>query len=67
MSNKTEKIKRMIEMQKKFMQDVNEQGFEPEDYYNPADDHPMKRYKEEFDALATSVIDEAHAEKGSER
>ena len=67
MSDKERKIKRMIAMQKQFIRDINENGFSPEDYYNPSDDHPLKAYKAEFDELAKAVIDAAHAERGSER
>ncbi len=67
MSDKQEMIKKMLEMQKKFMKYEHEQGVDPEDYWMAGEGHPLHNYRQEYRDLAMKVIDAAHSEKGSRR
>lgn len=60
-------IKKMLKMQKKFIEHEQSQGLDPRDYYHPGPDHPLAGYREEYAALATQLVDLAHQEKGSHR
>lgn len=64
---KQEKICKMIEMQKKFIQKEHASGVSVEEYFMPKDDSPLKGYREEYMELAREVVDEAHTEVGSHR
>jgi hypothetical protein len=57
----------MIEMQRRFIDYEHEHGLEPGDYYTPPPGHPLDNYRDEFNALATRLVDRAHEEKGSKR
>lgn len=67
MSEKQEMIKKMLEMQKKFMDQERKQGVSPEEYWASEEGQVLAGYKEEYAELANKVIDLAHAEKGSHR
>ncbi len=67
MSDKAEKIKKMIEMQKKFIEYEHKNGVNPQDYFAPASGHELDGYRQEYAELATAVVDLAHADKGSSR
>ena len=67
MSEKQELIKRMLELQKKFIEFEHEHGVDPHDYYAPPGGHPLDGYRAEYLDLANRVVDMAHAEKGSRR
>ena len=67
MSDKQAKIKKMLEMQKAFMQFEHENGVDAETYYAAAPGHPLHNYRQEYHALANDVCNMAHAEKGSKR
>ena len=67
MSEKLELIRKMLEMQKRFIQYEQEHGLEPRDYWAAVNAHPLSGYKEEFADMATRVVDLAHEEKGSAR
>ena len=67
MSDKQEKIKKMLEMQKAFMAYEHEHGVDPETYYTAPEGHPLHNYREEYAALANDVLNMAHSEKGSVR
>lgn len=67
MSDKHEKIKKMLEMQKKFMEYEHEHGVDPETYYTAPDGHPLHNYRQEYQDLANDVCNMAHADKGSIR
>ena len=67
MSDKQEIIRQMMEMQRKFI-DIEHQGeFSAEAYYDTDGDSELARFKRNYDALATRLVDMAHAEKGSHR
>ncbi|KAA3621103.1 MAG: hypothetical protein DWQ08_14595 [Proteobacteria bacterium] len=67
MSDKQEIIKKMIEMQKKFTNYEHTNGVDPQDYFNPADDHELSGYRQKYQDLANQLLDMAHEEKGSHR
>ena len=67
MSKKQEIIKRMLDMQHKFIEIEQAGKFSTEDYYDSDGDSELARYKREFDELATQLVDMAHEEKGSHR
>ncbi|MGD2171529.1 MAG: hypothetical protein PVI79_04875 [Gammaproteobacteria bacterium] len=67
MSKKQEIIKRMLEMQQKFIEIEQGGKFSAEEYYDFDGDSELARYKREFEELATQLVDMAHEEKGSHR
>jgi len=67
MSEKTEIIKRMLELQKKFVDFEQKNGIDGFDYYSPGEGHPLSGYRKEYNDLANKVVDLAHAEAGSHR
>ena len=67
MTEKQQIIKRLLEMQKRFIAHEHAEGFSPDAYYHPQDGDPLAGYRDEYDALANKLIDIAHQEKGSKR
>ena len=67
MGEKQQLIKRMLEMQKKFVEYEHGHGVDPADYWNPPPGHPLHKYREEYNELASKLVDLAHAEKSSKR
>ena len=67
MSEKQEIIKKMIEMQKRFIDYEHANGVDPKDYFFPAEDHELNGYRQQYQDLATRLVDIAHEEKGSHR
>lgn len=65
MSSKTDKIKEMLEMQKKFMELERESGVSMEEYYMPESGSLLEGYRDKFRDLAMEVVELAHKEKGS--
>lgn len=65
MSDKAETIKKMIEMQKKFMDYEHQNGVDPKDYFAPESGHTLDGYRQEYRDAAMSVVDMAHKEVGS--
>ena len=65
MSNKQEMIKKMIEMQKQFMEFEHANGVDPKDYFTPESGHTLDGYRQEYRDLAMSVVETAHKEVGS--
>ena len=67
MSEKQEIIKKMMDLQHKFI-DLEHRGeFSTEEYYDSEGDTELARHKRNFEELATKLVDLAHAEKGSKR
>ena len=64
---KQEKISKMIELQKKFMEKEHQNGVTMEEYFVPGGDSPLKGYREKYVRLAMEVVDDAHEEVGSHR
>lgn len=67
MSSKADKIKEMLEMQKKFMAKERKSGVSQEEYYMPEAGSDLDGYSQKYQDLADEVIDTAHKEAGSER
>ncbi|MBI3563175.1 MAG: hypothetical protein HY080_15820 [Gammaproteobacteria bacterium] len=67
MSDKTDKIQKMLELQKKFMQFEHEHGVDSETYYAASAEHPLHNYRQQYQELANAVCNLAHGEKGSKR
>ena len=65
MSSKQDKIKKMLEMQQKFIELEQKGEATAESYWAPTDWSALDGYKGEFNKLAMEVVDEAHKEKGS--
>ena len=67
MSTKQEKIQQMLDMQKKFIENEQKNGFDAKKYYTPEDGSVLDGYVDAYDDLAIEVMNEAHGERGSER
>ena len=67
MSEKAEKIKKMLEMQKKFIAYEQENGVNFKDYFTPEAGHELDGYRQTYMDKAMELVDIAHAEKGSHR
>lgn len=67
MSEKQEIIRRMIEMQKKFISYEHAKGVDPRDYFSPEAGHELDGYRQQYQELANKLLDLAHEEKGSRR
>ena len=67
MSEKQELIKKLLEMQKKFIDYEHENGVEMEDYFAAEEGHVLKGFRQEYMDMANKLVDMAHAEKGSHR
>ena len=67
MSEKQEIIQKMLEMQKKFIHYEQTNGVDPKDYFAPDSGHELDGYRQEYQELATKLVDMAHEEKGSRR
>ncbi len=67
MSEKQEIIRKMLEMQKKFIDYEHANGVDPKDYFAPDSGHDLDGYRQQYQELATRLVDMAHAEKGSRR
>lgn len=65
MSEKAEMIKKMLEMQKKFIAYEQQNGVDPKDYYAPDSGHELDGYRQEYRDMAMQVVKMAHEEKGS--
>ncbi|MCP4407216.1 MAG: hypothetical protein GY807_05530 [Gammaproteobacteria bacterium] len=67
MSDKQEMIKKLLEMQKKFIEHEHKDGVSMEEYFTPSDDSPLKGYRQEYRDLAMKLVDTAHEDRGSHR
>ncbi len=67
MSDKQEMIKKMIEMQKKFIAYEQEHGVSAQEYFAPNEGHALNNYRQEYNDLAVKLVDMAHEERGSHR
>lgn len=67
MSDKQEMIKKMIEMQKQFMEHEHANGVDPEQYFVGNSGTVLDGYRQEYRDLAMAVVEAAHTEVGSER
>ena len=62
-----EKIKQLIEMQKKFIEKEQTEGVSMEEYFNPDDASELHGYNEDYMKIAMDIVDQAHQEVGSKR
>jgi hypothetical protein len=67
MSSKADKIKEMLEMQKKFIAKEHKSGVSQQEYYTPEAGSDLDGFPQKYQDLANEVIDIAHKEAGSER
>lgn len=67
MTEKQEMIKKLLEMQKKFIEYEHQYGVSMEEYFTPANESPLKGFRQEYRNIAMKLVDTAHAEKGSKR
>lgn len=67
MSSKQDKINKMLEMQKKFIELDRARGISAEEYFTPESGAELDGFREEYSKIAAEVVDQAHAEKGSHR
>ena len=65
MSSKAEKIAKLLEMQKKFIEYERANGVDPKDYFTPESGHTLDGYRQEYNKLAMEVCGDAHKEVGS--
>lgn len=64
---KQEKIRKMLEMQKRFMEKEQSEGVSMKEYLSPSEDSSLGNYREEYMKLAMEIVDDAHGEVGSTR
>lgn len=67
MSSKQEKIKKLLEMQKKFIELEQTGEMTDEDYWLPEEGSALDGFKDEYMKIAMEVVDDAHEEVGSKR
>lgn len=67
MSEKQELIKKMMEMQKKFIDYEHKNGVSMADYFVGEEGHPLHHYRQQYMEMAMKLVDMAHVEKGSRR
>ncbi|MGD8498234.1 MAG: hypothetical protein PVG82_04970 [Chromatiales bacterium] len=67
MSEKQELIKKMLEMQKRFIEYEHANGVAPVDYFAPEGGHELDGFRQEYRDMAMRVVELAHEEKGSRR
>lgn len=65
MSSKQDKIKKLLEMQKKFIELEQKGEVTAQGYWAPEGGSALDGYKEDYMKLAMEVVDDAHKEKGS--
>ena len=65
--DKQDKIKKLLEMQKKFIE-LDREGIDPKDYFAPeSDELDLAKHRSEYMNLAMEIVDDAHEEKGSKK
>ncbi|NOY17002.1 MAG: hypothetical protein GXP23_08735 [Gammaproteobacteria bacterium] len=67
MSTKQEKIQEMLDMQKEFIKNERENGFDPKEYYAPESGSVFDGYVDAYNDIALEVMNDAHKERGSKR
>ncbi len=65
MSSKQDKIKKLLEMQKKFIELDRARGVSAEEYFTPEEGAELDGFRQEYMKLAMEVVADAHEEKGS--
>jgi len=67
MSTKQEKIQKMLDMQKKFIENEHAHGFDAKDYYTPESGTILDGYIDAYNDIAVDVMNDAHKERGSKQ
>ena len=67
MASKQERIQKLLEMQKKFIELEQKGEVTPESYWLPKEGSDLDGFKDEYTKLAMKVVDDAHDEVGSKR
>ena len=67
MSDKQEMIKKMLEMQKKFIEEEHKNSFDAKNYFHPEAGHALDGFRQTFRDKSMELVDAAHADKGSKR
>lgn len=67
MGEKQKLIRKMIRMQKKFIEKQRTSGITPAEYYAPGEDSELSGYQAEYTKLAARLVDLAHREKKTSR
>lgn len=66
MSSKQDKIKKLLEMQKKFIELDRARGVSAEEYFTPESGAELESYRDDYSSIAMEVLEAAHKEKGSQ-
>lgn len=64
---KQDKIRQLLEMQRRFIARDRERGVDMQEYFTPEEDSPLHNYRQEYMQRAMEVVELAHEEKGSKR
>ena len=64
---KQEKIKQLIEMQKKFIEKEQNTGVSMKEYFSPDEQSELHGYSEDYMKIAMEIVEDAHQEVGSKR
>ena len=64
---KQEKIKQLIEMQKKFIEKEQNTGVSMQEYFSPDEQSELHGYNEDYMKIAMEIVEDAHQEVGSKR
>ena len=67
MSEKQQLIKEMLQMQRQFIQLERAGRVTPKSYFAPTAEDPLYNYRKDFTEKAMTLVDMAHAERGSKR
>ena len=62
---KQEKIKQLIEMQKKFIEKEQNTGVSMQEYFSPDEQSELHGYSENYMKIAMEIVEDAHREVGS--
>ena len=65
MSEKQEKIEKLLEMQRHFITLDRERGVSMDEYFMPAEGSDLHNYRQDYMQCAMDVVKLAHEEKGS--
>ena len=62
---KQEKIKNLIEMQKRFIEKEQCEGVSMQGYFLPGENSALNNYRKDYMEVAMDIVKEAHEEVGS--
>ncbi len=67
MGEKQRLIEKMIQMQKKFIEQQRRAGVTSQQYYLPDEDGELRGYNEAYEKMSARVVDLAHRENKTSR